>query len=145
VTESQLPRLLTYQQVGDLLGKSPDTVSQLVTDSKLAALNVNGKPRVLESEYLRYVESLSDWNPRRDSPKSEVEPEPTAAAHDIAWFAARINMSEDWVRRNTHQIPHRIYGRRVRFTEDDVRIFLDQHAIDPMRVRRTERSRRRKS
>lgn len=60
-----LPRLLTYKQVGDLLGKSPDTVSQLVTDSKLAALNVNGKPRVLESEYIRYVESLSDWDPER--------------------------------------------------------------------------------
>lgn len=117
-----------------------------MTDSKLAALNVNGKPRVLESEYLRYVESLGDWNPQRDSPKSEVEAEPTAAAaHDITWFAARINMSEDWVRRNMHETPHRRYSGQVRFTDDDISAFLDQHAVDPLRVQRSERSRRRKS
>jgi len=69
-------------------------------------------------------------------------PPPEPEAHDAAWFAARIGMGLDWVRHNMHSIPHRRYGRRVRFTEEDVATFLERHAVDPTRVQRSPLSRK---
>lgn len=57
-------RLLTYAAVADLLGKSVATVQRLVRRGEIAAVNVGGKPRIRETEYIAYAKSLEDWQER---------------------------------------------------------------------------------
>jgi hypothetical protein len=59
-----------------------------------------------------------------------------------AEFARRIRMSEDWVRRNSKRLPRIPYGRRLHFDQACVDAWVEANRVDPLRVQRTERSRR---
>lgn len=76
-----------------------------------------------------------------DLTTEQVAPE----LHDHRWFASRIGMSADWVRRNTKSLPHHELGKgktkRVRFSEHSVEAYLAQTAVRPDAMRRTEKSR----
>lgn len=64
--------------------------------------------------------------------------------HDSAWFARQIDMSHDWVIRNTKRLPHHRIGRRVKFDAHCVAIYRDRTAIAPQNdMRQTSKSRAR--
>ena len=62
---------------------------------------------------------------------------------DSAEFARRIDMSEDWVRRNRANLPHHRVGRLVKFSDDSVSEFKARTAINPYQLRQTPKSRAR--
>ena len=64
--------------------------------------------------------------------------------HPTSWFAQRVGMSEDWVRRHMHEIPHHRIGRNVRFDEHCIELFRQRTAVMPQdEMRRTPLSRAR--
>lgn len=69
-----------------------------------------------------------------------------ADLHDYRWFASRIGMSPDWVRRHTATLPHHSVGegvqKRIRFSEECVAMFKARTLVTPRgEMQRTERSR----
>jgi len=70
---------------------------------------------------------------------------------DYAGAAADLNLPEAWLRNNIGRLPHRKYGRHVRFTDEDraairamhktapsasAGLALDPPALQPSRARR---------
>lgn len=69
------------------------------------------------------------------------------ALHDVTWMAAKLNRSEDWIRRaaNRGDLPcHRI-GRSLRFTEQDLADVLDATAVPARSIGRSRPKAHRKA
>lgn len=56
--------------------------------------------------------------------------------HDAAWFAEQIGMSTYWVTAHYDLIPHHKFGRARRFSEDNLREFLELTKQDSVLVSR---------
>lgn len=56
----------------------------------------------------------------------------TDAPYPYAEAAAKLGVSEDWLRHQTpNRLPHHKFGRTVVFTEDDLDSIRAMHAVTP--------------
>lgn len=67
------------------------------------------------------------------------------AFFDWREMARRIGKGEQWVRRHMNELPHhRLPGNRVSFSDECVRLYLEQTLVNPNDMGRTDRSKARK-
>ncbi|UNZ18167.1 helix-turn-helix domain-containing protein [Streptomyces sp. 891-h] len=64
-----------------------------------------------------------------DSRPSGIPSDPIHLGYAEA--AERLNLPEKWLRERITSLPHRKFGKLVKFTEEDIRAISDMHFVQP--------------